>query len=189
MVQREQLKKTPLFDIHVQNGGRMVAFWGNFGVLVRAYTYIRILGAEGISKISEDAVINSNYILSNLKDYYDLPYDRLCMHEVVFSLKNLKSDYGISALDVSKRLIDYNIHPPTMYFPQIVEEALMVEPTETESKETLDNFIDVMRIITSEAKKTPNILHSAPNTRLDEAKAARVPQLRWREYQRGILQC
>lgn len=166
--------------------GKLGAFWGNFGVLVRAYTYIRILGAEGISKISEDAVINSNYILSQLKDDYDLPYDRLCMHEVVFSLKNLKSHYGISALDVSKRLIDYNIHPPTMYFPQIVEEALMMEPTETESKETLDNFIDVMKTIISEAKGSPDILHNAPhntpNTRLDEAKAARVPELRWRDH-------
>jgi len=147
-----------------------------------AYTYIRILEAEGISKISEDATINSDYILSQLKDDYDLPYDRLCIHEVVFSLKNLKSDYGISALDVSKRLIDYNIHPPTIYFPQIVEEALMVEPTETESKETLDNFIDVMRIIISEAKGSPDILHNTPNTRLDEAKVARVPELRWRDH-------
>ena len=112
--------------------------------------------------------------------------EQLCMHEVVFSLKNLKSHYGISALDVSKRLIDYNIHPPTMYFPQIVEEALMMEPTETESKETLDNFIDVMKTIISEAKGSPDILHNAPhntpNTRLDEAKAARVPELRWRDH-------
>ena len=163
--------------------GKMGAFHGNFGALVRAYAYIRTLGNEGIDAISEDAVINANYILEGLRGVYDLPYDRRCMHEVVFSARNLKRDYGITALDVSKRLIDYGIHPPTMYFPTVVEEALMIEPTETESKETLDHFIAVMKRIAQEAKQSPELLknapHNTPNTRLDEAQAARQPDLRW----------
>ncbi len=164
--------------------GRMGAFHGNFGALARAYAYITTLGNEGIADISRDAVINANYIMSQLKDCYDLPYDRSCMHEVVFSARNLRRDFGVSALDVAKRLIDYGIHPPTMYFPLIVEEALMIEPTETESKETLDYFIEVMRAIAQEAQADPDALraapHDAPNTRLDEARAARRPDLRWR---------
>ena len=163
--------------------GRMGAFHGNFGALVRAYAYMSTLGKEGIANISRDAVINANYILSKLKDYYDLPYDRSCMHEVVFSARSLRRERGVSALDVAKRLIDYGIHPPTMYFPLIVEEALMVEPTETESKETLDGFIEVMQTIAQEAQDDPDLLHDAPhdtpNTRLDEATAARRPYLRW----------
>ena len=164
--------------------GRMGAFHGNFGALARAYAYIRTLGAEGIPQISLDAVINANYILSQLRGHYDLPYDRICMHEVVFSAANLKRKYGVSALDVSKRLIDYGIHPPTMYFPLIVDEALMIEPTETESKETLDYFIEVMKTIALEASQDPELLHDAPhdtpNSRVDEARAARRPDLRWR---------
>lgn len=164
--------------------GRMGAFHGNFGALARAYAYITTLGNEGIADISRDAVINANYIMSQLKDCYDLPYDRSCMHEVVFSARTLRRDCGVSALDVAKRLIDYGIHPPTMYFPLIVEEALMIEPTETESKETLDYFIEVMRAIAQEAQTDPDALHAAPhdapNTRLDEARAARRPDLRWR---------
>ena len=167
-----------------QTIGKLGAFQGNFGVLVRAYTYISLLGGEGIVDISDDAVINANYILSQLKGDYDLPYDRACMHEVVLSARNLRRDYEISALDVAKRLIDYGIHPPTMYFPLIVEEALMIEPTETESKETLDHFISVMKSIAREARETPELVHDAPhdtpNTRLDEARAARRPDLRWR---------
>ncbi len=167
-----------------QTIGRMGAFQGNFGVLVRAYAYIRSLGDKGISRVSEDAVINANYILSQLKGYYDLPYDRHCMHEVVFSASNLKRAHGIRALDVAKRLIDYGIHPPTMYFPLIVDEALMIEPTETETRETLDYFIDVMKAIAQEAQDDPDLLHDAPhdtpNTRLDEASAARRPDLRWK---------
>lgn len=164
--------------------GRMSAFHGNFGVLVRAYTYISLLGRQGIAQISEDAVIGANYILSQLREQYDLPYDRVCMHEVVYSARNLKREHGVSALDVAKRLIDYGIHPPTMYFPMIVEEALMIEPTETESKETLDYFINVMKAIAKEASDDPDLLHNAPhdtpNTRLDEARAARRPDLVWR---------
>ena len=163
----------------------MGAFHGNFGALVRAWAYISTLGKEGIPQISEDAVINANYILSELKGYYDLPYDRTCMHEVVFAATNLRREHGVRAMDVAKRLIDYGIHPPTMYFPLVVEEALMIEPTETESKETLDYFIEVMKQITVEAAEDPDLLHDAPhntpNTRLDEARAARRPDLRWRK--------
>ena len=164
--------------------GRMGAFHGNFGALVRAYSYISTLGDTGLSSVSEDAVINANYILSQLKGVYDLPYDRRCMHEVVLSARSLRHDHGVSALDVSKRLIDYGIHPPTMYFPLVVEEALMIEPTETESKETLDDFVEVMKTIAQEARDSPDLLHEAPhhtpNTRLDEANAARHPELRWK---------
>ena len=163
--------------------GRMGAFHGNFGALVRAWSYIATLGKEGIPQISEDAVINANYVLSQLRGVYDLPYDRACMHEVVFSATNLKRRNGVRALDVAKRLIDYGIHPPTMYFPLIVDEALMVEPTETESRETLDYFIEVMKAIAQEATENPDLLHDAPhntpNTRLDEARAARRPVLKW----------
>jgi len=164
--------------------GRMGAFHGNFGALVRAYVYISTLGDVGVARISEDAVLNANYILSQLKGIYDLPYDRSCMHEVVFSARNLKQEHGVTALDVCKRLIDYGVHPPTMYFPLIVDEALMIEPTETETRETLDYFIDVMKAIAIEAEEEPALLHEAPhdtpNSRLDEARAARRPDLRWR---------
>ena len=167
-----------------QSIGRMGAFHGNFGALVRAYSYIRTLGDEGIARISEDAVINANYVLSQLRDDYVLPYDRNCFHEVVLSASNLKRDHGVSALDVAKRLIDYGIHPPTMYFPLIVDEALMIEPTETESLETLDHFVAVMKTIAREAREDPDLVRSAPhdtpNSRLDEARAARQPDLRWR---------
>ena len=167
--------------------GRMAAFHGNYGALVRAYAYIRTLGREGISAISEDAVLNANYVMAGLRDIYDLPYDRGCMHEVVLSAATLRRECGVTALDVAKRLIDYGVHPPTMYFPLVVEEALMIEPTETESKETLDRFIDIMKRIATEARESPELVrgapHDAPNTRLDEARAARSPDLRWREAQ------
>ena len=165
--------------------GKMGTFHGNFGALVRAYAYIRTLGKDGINAISEDAVINANYIRVKLKDTLDLPYDRICSHEVVFSAKSIKEKYGVNALDMAKRLIDYNIHPPTMYFPLIVDEAFLVEPTETESKETLDDFIDVMKTIVKEAQSNPELLHNAPhntpNKRLNEALAARSPKLSWRD--------
>ena len=147
--------------------------------------HIRTLGKEGISSISEDAVINANYLRTKLNDTLDLPYDRICSHEVVFSAKSIKEKYGVNALDIAKRLIDYNIHPPTMYFPLIVDEALLVEPTETESKETLDDFIDVMKQIVKEAEINPELLlnapHNTPNKRLNEALAARNPKLSWRD--------
>ena len=162
--------------------GKLSAFHGNFGVLLRAFTYIMSLGGDGIRANSENAVINANYILQELRGIYDLPYDRTCMHEVVLSAKKQKAN-GVKALDIAKRLLDYGFHAPTMYFPLIVEEALMVEPTETESKEAIDGFISAMKAIALEAAKEPSLVQQAPHTtpisRLDEAKAARQPDLRW----------
>ncbi len=165
--------------------GRVKNFWGNFGMHVRAYTYIRHLGLPGLQRVSEDAIINANYIRANLMGTYNLPYKRICMHEVVLSGKNIKQETGIRTLDVAKRLIDYGMHPPTVYFPLIVEEALMIEPTETESKETLDTFIVAMRAVADEARQTPELVKTAPHStelgRLDEVTAAREPNLRWRK--------
>lgn len=162
--------------------GRIKSFYGNFLVVVKAYAYIRALGAEGLRKVSEAAVLNANYIKEKLKKYYHLPYDRTCMHEVVFS-GQWQKQYGVSTLDIAKRLLDYGYHPPTIYFPLIVREALMIEPTETESKETLDEFINAMIEIANEAKDEPEKLRNAPvNTpvqRLDEATAARKPVLKY----------
>ncbi len=162
--------------------GSLGAAYGNFGVMVKAYAYLRSLGAEGLKAISENAVINANYLKEKLKGYYHLPYDRTCMHEVVFSAKRQKAK-GVRTWDIAKRLLDYGFHPPTIYFPLVVEEALMIEPTETESKETLDAFISAMREIAREAEENPEILRTAPHNtpvaRLDEAAAARKPDLRW----------
>ena len=161
--------------------GRLGGFHGSFGVLVRAFSYITLLGADGMRKISGNAVLNANYLRAKLKETYKLPYDRACMHEVVFSAR---LDQGIRALDVAKRLLDYGFHAPTMYFPLVVDEALMIEPTETESKETLDEFIAALLQISEEARQEPELVRQAPHTtpvgRLDEAKAARQPDLRWR---------
>lgn len=166
--------------------GRLGAFHGNFGVLLRACAYMRAMGADGIREISRNAVLNANYVKSRLAGAYRLPYDRPCMHEVVFSAANLRP-HGVRALDVAKRLIDYGFHPPTMYFPLVVEEALMIEPTETETKETLDEFIEAMLAIAREAREQPDLLRQAPHAtpvgRLDEALAARKPDLRWRARQ------
>ena len=165
-----------------QSIGTMSASHGNFGVLVRAYTYLRALGADGLRQASGDAVLNANYLRRKLEHVYRVAVDKTCMHEVVFSCRPQR-EMGVKALDISKRMIDYGVHPPTMYFPLIVEEALMVEPTETESKETLDTFIAVMESIAQEVKETPEVLHEAPHFtpvgRLDEARAARQPDLRW----------
>jgi glycine dehydrogenase subunit 2 len=167
-----------------QSIGRVKNFWGNFGMHVRAYTYIRHLGLPGLRRVSEDAILNANYIRVNLMDTYHLPYNRICMHECVLSSKNIKAETGVTTKDVAKRLIDYGMHPPTVYFPLIVEEALMIEPTETESKETLDQFIAAMKAIAQEAHEDPGLVHSAPTTteltRLDEVTAAREPNLRWK---------
>ncbi len=165
-----------------QSIGKVGAFHGNFGVLVRAYAYIRSLGAEGLRQVSEDAVLNANYLLARLKDAYALSYDRICMHEVVLSASRQKKQ-GVRGLDIAKRLLDYGFHAPTMYFPLIVDEALMIEPTETESKETLDAFIEALLAIAKEASTDPDLVRNAPYTtpisRLDEARAARQPDLRW----------
>ncbi|MCW7754435.1 aminomethyl-transferring glycine dehydrogenase subunit GcvPB [Desulfobotulus sp. H1] len=159
--------------------GRLHAFYGNFGVLLKAWAYIRSLGAD-LKKVSELAVLNANYIRSGLKDTYDVAYDGICMHECVFSDKTLKI-LGVTTLDVAKRLIDLGFHPPTVYFPLVVSGALMVEPTETETREELDRFMEAMRRIREEAEENPEILKSAPLRtkvrRLDETAAARNPCL------------
>ncbi len=163
--------------------GRLGQFHGNFGVLVRAYTYILSLGADGLRAISEAAVLNANYVLARLRGAYRLPYDRRCMHECVLSGSRQKAK-GVRTLDIAKRLIDYGFHPPTIYFPLIVDEALMIEPTESESKETLDAFCDALLAIAREAEQSPEPARSAPHQtpvrRLNEATAARKPVLRWR---------
>jgi glycine dehydrogenase subunit 2 len=155
--------------------GKVRAFTGPFGVFVRSYAYIRRYG-PALREMSEAAVLNANYLLARLKDAYDLPFDRLCMHEFVLSARTLKKEHGVSALDIAKRLMDFGIHPPTVYFPLIVPEALMIEPTETEPKERLDEFCDVMLRIAHEASVDPDVLHDAPHNRpvrrLDEVKAA-----------------
>ncbi|MGI0088943.1 MAG: aminomethyl-transferring glycine dehydrogenase subunit GcvPB [Nitrosopumilaceae archaeon] len=159
--------------------GRIRSFYGNFGMLVRAYSYIISWGTN-IRKVSEHAVLNANYLLSLLRDVYDLPYDRKCAHEFVLSSKKFGEK---SALNIAKRLLDYGFHPPTIYFPLIVHEALMIEPTETESKETLDKFALALKNIAEEIKENPQVAKEAPYTtpvgRLDEVTAARKPNLRW----------
>ncbi len=161
--------------------GRLKAFYGNFGVLVRAYCYVRMQGAEGLRRIAENSVLNANYLRARLEKTYKLKYTRPCMHEFV-AMGDVAP--GIRTLDIAKRLIDYGFHPPTIYFPLIVPEALMIEPTETESKKTLDDFVEAMLSIAAEAKTTPELLHNAPTTtpvgRLDEVAAARSPVLCFR---------
>lgn len=159
--------------------GKIHSFYGNFGMLVRAYSYIMSWGSD-IRKVSEHAVLNANYLLSLLKETYSLPYDRSCAHEFVLSSRDLGAK---SALNIAKRLLDYGFHPPTIYFPLIVSEALMIEPTETESKETMDLFADALKKIAAEIGSDPQLVMSAPHStpvgRLDEVKAARKPDLRW----------
>ncbi|RKY99051.1 MAG: aminomethyl-transferring glycine dehydrogenase subunit GcvPB [Candidatus Hydrothermota bacterium] len=162
--------------------GKIHSFYGNFLVMIKAYTYIRMLGKEHIRRVSEDAVINANYLRVKLQEHYDLPYKSICMHEFVLSGKFLKK-YGVRTLDVAKRLLDYGFHAPTIYFPLIVPEALMIEPTETESKETLDAFVEAMTKIKEEAINNPDILHGAPHNtpvrRLNEALAAKQLKVKW----------
>ena len=164
--------------------GKVKSFYGNFGVILRAYSYIRTMGAQGLKAVSQAAVLNANYIRKKLEDYYEIPYNRTCMHEFVLSAqKQAKS--GVTALDIAKNLLDEGIHPPTIYFPLIVQEAMMIEPTETESPETLDNFIAIMQGLAIKAQEDPESLKNAPKTtyvsRLDEVKAARTPVLRWKK--------
>ena len=162
--------------------GKIHSFYGNFLVMIKAYTYIRMLGKEHIRRVSEDAVINANYLRVKLQEHYDLPYKSICMHEFVLSGKFLKK-YGVRTLDVAKRLLDYGFHAPTIYFPLIVPEALMIEPTETESKETLDAFVEAMTKIKEEAINNPDILQGAPHNtpvrRLNEALAAKQLKVKW----------
>ena len=169
--------------------GRIANFHGNFGVMCKAYAYIRSLGAAGLKEVSENAVLNANYLKEKLKPYYHLPYDRTCMHEVVFSGRRQKAK-GVHTVDIAKRLLDYGLHPPTVYFPLIVDEALMIEPTETESKQTLDSFIEAMKEIARDVEENPGILHTAPHNtpvkRLDDVRAARNPDLRWEMRSQGV---
>jgi glycine dehydrogenase subunit 2 len=162
--------------------GKVRGYTGPFGVFVRSYAYIRAYGAL-LREMSEVAVLNANYVLARLKDVYDLPFDRLCMHEFVLSARSLKREHGVTALDVAKRLMDYGFHPPTIYFPLVVPEALMIEPTETETKETLDAFCDAMIAIAREAQEQRELLKEAPHGRpvgrLDEARAAKRPVLKY----------
>ena len=166
-----------------QSIGRVHSFYGNFGIIVRAYAYIRAMGPDGLRQVSEDAVLNANYCLSQLREDFYAPFDRYCMHECIVTPKKQKQ-YGIKTLDIAKRLLDYGYHPPTIYFPLIVEEAIMIEPTETESKETIDGFIDAMKKIAAEAKTDASQILNAPQTtvvgRLDETAAARKPIVRWK---------
>jgi glycine dehydrogenase subunit 2 len=158
--------------------GKVRGFTGPFGVFVRSYAFIRMFGPR-LREMSEVAVLNANYMLARLKDAYELPFDRLCMHEFVLSARTLKREHGATALDVAKRLMDYGFHPPTIYFPLVVPEALMIEPTETEAKETLDAFCDAMLAIAREAAEEPELLKEAPHhrpvRRLDEVRAAKQP--------------
>ena len=162
--------------------GKVRGFTGPFGVFVRSYAFIRMYGPR-LREMSETAVLNANYVLARLKEAYDLPFDRLCMHEFVLSARALKREYGVTALDVAKRLMDYDFHPPTIYFPLIVPEALMVEPTESETKETLDAFCDAMLAIAREAAESPEMLKEAPHNRpvkrLDEVRAAKHPVVKY----------
>lgn len=164
--------------------GRVHGFYGNFGILLRAWTYIRMLGADGLKEISKVAITNANYLMHKLKDVFELAYDKTCMHEFVLSAQKQKEkEKGVNALQIAKRLLDFGFHSPTMYFPLIVKEALMIEPTESETKETLDRFIDVMKQIADEVDSDPDMLNTAPHStpvgRVDETHANRNLNVRW----------
>lgn len=170
-------------DYNLENTiGKVKAFYGNFGVLVRAYTYIIMMGNKGLRKVSEDAVLNANYLKEKLKKDYDLPYDQICMHEFVLSGDRQK-EKGVNTMGIAKRLMDFGVHPPTVYFPLIVHEAMMIEPTESESKDTLDSFIDIMTKINAEVDTDPALVLESPLktsvSKVDETMAARHPNLRW----------
>jgi glycine dehydrogenase subunit 2 len=160
--------------------GRMRSFFGNVGILLRGYLYLRTLGAQGVKAVSENAVLNANYLMARLADVLPTPHGKRCMHEFVASARNLYKERGISAMDLAKRLLDYGFHAPTVYFPLVVAEAMMMEPTETESKETLDAFADAIHKIVAE---DPSYLHDAPHSTLvsrpDDVQAARKPILKW----------
>jgi glycine dehydrogenase subunit 2 len=165
-----------------QSIGRVKPFYGNFGINVRAFTYIMTMGPDGLHQVSENAVLNANYMMRRLEPHFDLPFTQHCKHEFVLSGRRQKK-LGVRTLDIAKRLLDFGYHPPTIYFPLSVEEAIMIEPTETESKETLDEFIEKMIQISKEAEETPELVQEAPHTtvvkRLDEATAARKPILKY----------
>jgi glycine dehydrogenase subunit 2 len=180
----------PIYDLDYDRPksiGRLRGFQGNYGVFVRSYAYIRSLGAEGLREVSEVAVLNANYLLAKLRaagvaEYLPPAYDRICMHEFVLSGAPMKRELQIKTLDLAKRMLDHGVHPPTVYFPLLVDEALLIEPTETETKETLDHFAEIVAEILREAREDPEIARNAPYTtpvrRLDEAAAARKPIVR-----------
>ena len=179
------------YDNDIENSiGRVKPFYGNFGIYLRAYTYIRTMGAKGLKEVSEAAVLNANYIKARLKDRYEIPYEQYCKHEFVLSGSKQK-EYGVRTLDMAKRLLDFGVHPPTIYFPLNVEEGMMIEPTETESKETLDYFIDAMLQIADEVESNPDNVLEAPHTtiidRLDETTAARKPILKFEDLHQEKL--
>lgn len=183
-----RIEQTPegdyrLNEDHPDSIGRVKAYVGNFLILVRAYTYIRTMGPAGLRQVSEDAVLHANYLMKRLSPYFDRPFPKICKHEFVLSGKRQKK-FGVRTLDIAKRLLDFGMHPPTIYFPLIVDECLMIEPTETESKETLDQFVDAMIQIAKEAEENPEVVQQAPHytqvKRLDEVRAARKPVVRWK---------
>jgi glycine dehydrogenase subunit 2 len=163
--------------------GRITGFYGNFNVVVKAYAFIRSLGKEHISKVAYSSVLNANYVKESLKDLYKLPIDAICKHEFVFS--GLKESNGVTTLDIAKRMLDFGLHPPTIYFPLVIKEAIMIEPVDSESKQEVDNLISVLRAIAKEAKEDPDLIRNAPHTtpvkRLDEVKAARQPILSYKD--------
>jgi len=163
--------------------GKLRSFYGNFGAIIRSYAYIKALGKEGLRAVSENAILNANYLKARLKDIFEVPYGGFCMHEFVMSAKNQKQ-LGVKALDIAKRLLDFGVYAPTVYFPLVVEEALMVEPTETESRETLDCFVEILQEINKEIRENPaKVLdspHTTPVSRIDEVRAARHPDLRYK---------
>ena len=193
LVSKRMVPFLPVPDVVLQKGsyafdwnrpesiGKISGFYGNIGICIRALTYIMVMGSDGLAEASRMAVLNANYLMERLKGTFHLPYNRRCMHECVFSAERIKADTGVTALDVAKALIDRNIHPPTIYFPLIVQEALMIEPTETESRETLDRFIEAMEDIHRLAYEDPSQLKSAPLRtevgRVDDVAAARNPRV------------
>jgi glycine dehydrogenase subunit 2 len=162
--------------------GKVLSFYGNFGVIVKAYAYIKALGAEGLTEACRHAVLNANYVRHQLRHAYNIPIDRLCKHEFVLNSKK-QGQYGVSTMDIAKRLIDYGYHPPTVYFPLIIPEAMMIEPTETESKQRLDAFIQALETIAKESENDPELVKNAPHNavikRVDEVSAARKPIVKW----------
>lgn len=182
VIRRSKTGKVEVLKDRPQSIGRVSAFFGQFLMEVRALTYLLAYGKQGLPRISRHAVLNANYVMAKLKDVLPAAYNRPCMHECVLTAQQYKKG-GVRALDISKRLIDYGIHPPTNYFPLIVPEAIMIEPTETESKQTLDEFCSVMVAICQEAETEPDLLKNAPTSqivgRLDEAQAVKQLDVRW----------
>jgi glycine dehydrogenase subunit 2 len=169
--------------------GRMKSYYGNFLVLVRAYTYMRMLGAEGLKRMSRAAVLNANYLRVRISRFLDVPYNRTCMHEFVASADKLARETGVRTVDIAKALLDYKVHPPTVYFPLIVKEALMIEPGETETRESLDHFAAALKTIVEKARTDPDWLHGAPHftpvRRLDDVLAARKPNVRFTDWRKS----